>query len=154
MIRETQKDITLSGRKWRIKKFSAMVGSYICLKILSKISHIVVGMIGGELKDPAIIASAISNELGSLSKSELFDIQRECLSVCSEIQVVAGVDAPIPVFTEDGKWGVANLETDVLTVMALTVHTLIFNLSPFFDVSVLKEAFGSFPDFTQPKQPI
>jgi len=152
MARETSKEVQILGRRWKIGKFTALVGSYVCLKIFSRISHIAIGVASGELKDPAQITAILTNQLGDIPKQEFMDIQKECLAVCSEFQNIGGVDAPIPVMTQDGRFGVANLEDDMLTVIALVAHVLVFNLSPFFDEKILKGVIESFPDLPQPKQ--
>lgn len=153
-MREVTKTVEVNGRKFQVEKFSAMTGSYVCIKILGRISHVALGIMSGELKDPAVISGALFGELNSFSKAEFLELQQECLAVTKEVQNIAGVDAPIPVLLPDGKFGVADLEKDMMTVMALTVHVMVFNLTPFFDASILKGLLGDFPDLAPQKPQI
>lgn len=143
-IRETQRIVKISGRTWKIEKFDALTGSYIAVKMISRLSHIAVGIASGNLSDPSIIAIGISEAVGSLQKSEFFEIQNECLNVVKEIQKVGDKDVENPLRLPDGRWSVSDLESNVLLIMALVTHVLIFNLTPFFDGNTLKELKDSF----------
>lgn len=68
-----------------------------------------------------------------MSKADFLELQKDCLSVCAEM-LPAG---PTPVLNEDGTFGVLDLEHDAPTVLALTVQALAWNLSSFFDESLL-----------------
>jgi len=48
------------------------------------------------------------------------------------LKSIDGNVAPIPVMLYDGRWGVEGLDTDTMTVLTLTIHTLIFNIADFF----------------------
>jgi hypothetical protein len=146
-IRETERVITISGRRWKVKKFDALTGSYIALKMMSKISNVAMGIASGNLKldtDGAIIAMSIANEIGALSKQEFNEIQGECLHVCFQVEKVGETDVDSPVRLPDGRWGVGALETDALLVLTLVSHVLLFNLSSFFEGNALKESKESF----------
>lgn len=142
--RETSRVVTVGGRRWKISKFDAMTGSYIALKMVSKLSNIAVGVVSGSVKDPAVIAISIANEIGTLSKQEFLEVQVECLHVTKELQEVGGKEIENPLRLPDGRWGVAGLEEDALLIMTLASHVLLFNLSDFFDVNALKAAKESF----------
>lgn len=143
-VRESERIITISDRKWKVKKFDALTGSYIALKMMSKISHIAMGIVSGSLEDKALIAMSIANEIGTLTKQEFVEIQSECLHVCSSITNVGGKDIETPVRLPDGRWGVGGVEDDALLVMTLVSHVLLFNLISFFEGSALKESADSF----------
>lgn len=141
-----EKIIVVSGRRWQIKKFDALTGSYVALKLMSKISHIVFGVVGGNLTDPVIIGNAVAAELGTFSKGEFGELQAESLHVCSEVKTVEGKDMFIPIMTTEGAWATPELENDALLVMALVSHVLVFNMTSFFEESALKEVVQSFKD--------
>jgi hypothetical protein len=44
----------------------------------------------------------------------------------------------------DGRWGVGGIEDDMPTILALTVHTLIFNISDFFQEGALNDLTKTF----------
>ncbi len=142
--RETHKDIELSGRKWRIEKFDALTGNFISVKLMSKLAGVLVGIASGEVSDEAVIVVAISQAIGSMGKAEVIELQEDALSVCKEMTMVGSVETGIPVRTQNRSWGVADLEHDPLTVMGLVSHSLVFNVSPFFDESALKAFKESF----------
>jgi len=146
--RETFKDIELAGRKWRIKKFDALTGSYISAKLIGKLGAILASVASGNVSNQAAIATAVSEALSSMSKSEFIELQIDALSVTGEITAVAGTEATLPVKLATGAWGVEGLEDDLITVMALVIHSLVFNVSPFFDGNALKSALESFKDLT------
>lgn len=143
-IRETSRVVTISGRRWKIGKFDALTGSYIALKMLSKLANIAVGVLSGELEDPAIIGMGIAHEISALTKAEIMEIQSECLLVISELQEVGGKEMENPVRLNDGRWGVGELENNAVLVMGLVGHVLLFNLTGFFDESTLKGLKESF----------
>jgi hypothetical protein len=143
-VRETERVIALSSRRWKIKKFDALTGSYIALKMMSKISNIAIGIASGAITDQAVIAMSIANEIGTLTKQEFIEIQSECLHVCNEVVAVGGRDADIPLRLSDGRWGVPGMEDDALLVMTLVSHALLFNLTSFFDGNALKDSKESF----------
>jgi hypothetical protein len=143
-VRESSRVVTINERKWKINKFDALTGSYIALKMLSKISHIAVGVFSGNLTDQAVIAMAIASEIGTLTKQEFVEIQSECLHVIKEIEIVGDKEIESPVRLPDGRWGVKDIEDNGLLVMTLTSHVLLFNLTSFFDVSALNGVKESF----------
>jgi len=152
-IRETQRVVTISGRRWKIGKYDALTGSYIALKMLSKLSHIAVGVFSGNLKDQALIAMSTANEIGSLTKAEFNEIQSESLHVVAELKEVSGKDIENPIRLPDGRWGVEGLEDDALLIMTLVSHVLLFNLSGFFNAASLrdsKESFSGLIPFNMP----
>ena len=148
--RELFKIIEVAGRKWRIEKFSPLVGSFVCIKVLSKMSHIFFGIFSGKLADYSVIATGLMEEFGSMTEQEFATIQAHCLRACSVLQMVGTVEAPLPVLDAQGRFANGGLEHDTLTVLALTGHVLVFNLRPFLDVEELKGTLGTLPD-TIPK---
>lgn len=136
---EPYKIVELAERKWRIGRFDALTGSYIAFTVMTKMLPMIAELMGGKSETPDVnsLAAGMMASKASLSREEFLALQKDCLGVVSELQSVAGIDAPVPVLL-NGKWGVADLEYDVSTVMALTVHTLFFNISSFFDGNALK----------------
>jgi hypothetical protein len=128
--RETTKDVEIAGRRWRIGKFDALTGSYIAYKLM-------VQMLPMGLNEQI----GITPNKGGLvmGKEEFKELQTDCLRVCSELTQVGNAEAPLPVLMANGVWGVEGLDTDVMTVLMLTIHALIFNVSGFFGESALKD---------------
>ena len=136
-IRAIYKDIELNGRKWRIGKFDALTGSYIVYKMMTQL--LPMGM------DAKVVGEERTN-LPAMSRVDFSEIQTECLRVCSEVQNVGNVETFLPVLMANGSWGVADINDDVMTVMALTVHALAHNASGFFGEGALKGLSATFKD--------
>lgn len=122
--REEFKAVEISGRKWKIKKFDALTGSYVAYQLLMQ----------------ALPMSGLSSVLGGLPKDrplmpreDFLALQRDCLGLCFEMTALNGVPVDMPVLMQDGRWAVDGLEHDTATVMALTVQALSFNVSSFFE---------------------
>lgn len=129
MKRETTKDIELNGRKFRIKKFDALTGSYIAFQLLT-----------------VMLPGGMDKQIGNLpegrpamSKKDFIAIQKDCLSVVQEIVKKENAEFPLNVILESGAWGVEGLADDTITVLSLTIHALIHNVAGFFDGNALKD---------------
>lgn len=141
MKRETHKDVEIDGRKWRVGRFDALTGSYIATLLLMQM--LPMGL------DQQVGLAGIVKGKSLMNKETFFDVQRDCLKVCSEIQQVGSVEAPVMVMLSDGRWGVADVENNLPVVLALTVHTLIFNVSDFFQEGALSSLMESYPALSQ-----
>nr|DAP01125.1 MAG TPA: tail assembly chaperone protein [Caudoviricetes sp.] len=134
MNRETEKIIEVMGRKFKIGKFDAFTGSYILFQLFEKIVPM-----GLEAKIPTAEGKSLQQELPknrmAMDKEEFVKLQRDCLSVISEI-LPAG---PRPIFNENGSWGLNDIEHNTPLVILLTIHALAFNVGDFFAAGGLTE---------------
>jgi hypothetical protein len=146
-MQDNYKDVTINGRTFRIRKFSAKVGAFMVLKVTGLIAPLFKNVDLNKLmnvKGPEDIDLSTFNfagimaELGNLSEDDFNYIQDRCLQVCSE-SLPAGLT---PVLNPNGSFGVLNLEDDTMTVLALTVHVLMFNLKSVFTGSPLASLLG------------
>ena len=128
--REIYKSFEFGGRKWRIGKFDAMTGSYVAYKLMAEVLPMGIGQMAG-------IPKPTNGK--TMSKVDFMDLQRDCLLVCAEA-LPAG---PTPIMNANGTFGVVGLEHDAPTVLALTVQALAWNLTSFFDESLLDSLFGA-----------
>ena len=136
---EKSRNIVIVGRRFKIGKFDALTGNYIAIKLLSKVAHLVAGFISKQIQDKAVIAMSAVNALGGLTKQEVIEIHGECLYVCRELKTVGEKEIEMLIKTEDGQWGVPDIEDDPILVATLVGHVLLFNFESFFDESALKE---------------
>lgn len=136
--REAFKDVEVGGRRWRIGRFDAMTGSYITMLVLMQM--LPMGL------DEQVGLGTLGKGRSLMDKQTFFDVQADCLKICSELQTVGDSVAPIPVMLSDGRWGVGGVENDVTTILALTIHTLIFNISDFFQEGALNDLTKTFSD--------
>jgi hypothetical protein len=123
--RELYKNFDFMDRKWSIGKFDAMTGSYIAYKLM------------GEMLPSIISVPGIPNApQGSpvMSKADFIDMQKDCLKVCAEL-LPAG---PAKVINDNGSWGVEDIKNDAKLAITLTVQALVWNLTDFFDESLLQ----------------
>lgn len=131
--RINEKVVEFGGRKWKIKKFDAMTGSYIAYNLLAE--SLPFGMDSG-------IGAPTSGSKKRMSKEEFRELQTDCLKVCFEV-LPAGDS---PVLLENGNFGVFDLETDTKAVLFLTFQCLVFNISGFFDESLSSSLVGAMSD--------
>ncbi len=137
-MRQTFKEIVLSGRSFRIEQMSAMLGVTVAAKIVPHVSHIIMGIMAGEVTDPTVIFMSIVSQIGAFTKAELLELQGDALAVVKEIKDVAGTPTAFPVRRANGQWESENLENDLMTVLALTTHSILWTLAPFFEDGGLK----------------
>ena len=144
---ESYKDVTIGERRFRIRKLDARTGGFILFKVAGILAPLVQKIDFGKLKDvknPEEVdlndfdLGGILAELGNIPESDFNYLQEKCLRVTYEL-LPAGETA---VLNADGTFGVIGLEHDTMTVLALTVHALIFNLKGFFSGSPLASMAG------------
>jgi hypothetical protein len=125
--RETEKVVTIGDRKFKIKKMDARLASYVAYQVKSL------------LPSSNDAGDMVSAGQSGLSRQQFFALQNDCLSVC--FHVMPAGDAPVI----DGKGNFIDvtLEFDAKTIMLLTVQSLAFNVTSFFDESFLSEFSGT-----------
>ncbi|MGD8188572.1 phage tail assembly chaperone [Brevibacillus ginsengisoli] len=129
------KDVEINGRTFRIRKFPARVGSFMIIKLTKILAPMFAGFKPNlkaksvdEINVDYINIEGVMEQLGKISEEDFNYIQEQALCVCYES--LPGGHAPV--LNPNGTFGVEGLEDDTVTVMALTVHSLIFNLTSFF----------------------
>jgi len=132
--REEFRTVEISGKRWRIGRFDAQIGSYVALTLLS--SALPMGM-DGALKEMGGFSS-LSSGRPLMDKATFLDVQKECLKVVSEVKNLEGVETPLPVMWEDGRWAIPELAKDTPAVVMLTIHAILFNVEDFFLGDALK----------------
>ncbi len=139
------KEVEIKDRKFVIKKFDARTGSFMLLKVTGLIAPMIKGLdlkkIKGEDQAPSmngIDIVGVMSGLSSLPEDDFDYIYNKCLQVCFQ-NLPAG---PTQVMNRDHSFGVMGLETDSATTLALVAHTLIFNVTSFFQGSPLAGVLG------------
>ena len=138
MGRETEKIVEVLGRKFKIKKFDAFTGSYIMFQLMEKVLPMALeSKVPVETEQGTV--GTLQNELPAnrmhMSRKEFETLQRDCLSVVSEV-LPAGTR---PVFNTNGTWGLNDMEHNTMLVLLLTIHALAFNVGDFFAAGGLSE---------------
>lgn len=148
--RVTFKDIAIGTRKFRLNKIDAMTGSYILFRIVGLLAPAFEDILNDTIKEDKSLKDINKNktdedisgkdiikiftEITKLSKDDFQYVQKECLKVVHEIFTDDSQPSP-PVLDEYGTIGIVDVDTPL--IMNLTVQSLVFNLSGFFDVSLL-----------------
>lgn len=150
------KDVTIKERHFRIKKFTARTGSYMLFKLTGLLAPLIKGVNLNDIKitddvKPEDIdltkfnITGVIEEMSKLPEQEFDYIQDKCLEVCSELLP----SGPANVLNADGSFGVIGLENDTMSVLALTAHALIFNLTGFFGESLLSSLTDKLKNISQ-----
>lgn len=129
--REIYKNFEFGGRSWRIGKFDAMTGSYIAYKLMGEMLPMGIRIEG---------VPAAPKGSPTMSKADFIDLQKDCLKVCAEM-LPAG---PAEVMAENGSWGVEDIENNAKLALALTMQALVWNVTDFFDASLLQALAAGF----------
>lgn len=117
---ELSKDVPIGDKRYRIGRVTAIVGSAMVAQILPKlVPHMTDGF----------NLATVFKMLPSISAEELASLQNQSLLVCSRYEENGAVT---PILLRPGTWGIKELEYDAVTVLTLSVHALVFNLTPFF----------------------
>ena len=139
-MRELTKDIDLRGHRYQVGKMTATDGCWVAMQIFTKVMP---GMLENKVG-----VTGLPSGRSDMSEQEFHNIQNHCLAVCKRFTVVGDVPVAEPVMRGE-RFAFKDLEHDVLTVMGLTAHALIFNVLEFFQGDGLKEILASFPDTPQ-----
>lgn len=141
---EDSKVVTIKDREFCIKKFDARTGSFMLVKVSGLLAPMFKNFKLSKEKKPEDIKvsdidiSGAISVLSTLTEQDFNYIQGKCLGVCFELLP----SGPANVLADNGSFGVIGLENDTMTVMALTAHALIFNVTSFFEGSPLAGLVG------------
>lgn len=116
--RTTEREIDLEGRKFVLKKFDPMFGSYISLKVFQTA--------GEDGKGKLNIEDALTKIMGE-DYAHYAQLQSKILGYCSEI-LPAG---KIPVINSEGNIAIIGLTAPMM--LALSVSVIMFSLEDFFE---------------------
>lgn len=123
MLKEKTRDIELSGKKYRLNKMDARTGSYVAAKVAI-------------IAAPLLKSSGKINEqnlatiLPSLNRNDFDELQTILLKTVYRYADNGMVE---PICTANGTIFDEELAYDVKTVIALTVHAVMFNCGDFFN---------------------
>ena len=150
-LKPKTKTVEVDGQKYLIRKLSANVGSFILARVLAASAGGIVASKEGE-QNSTIMASMFAAFLRGLTFEDFSFIQNHCLAVVARLETSAGSpEVPMPIVTDTGVFAIAEVGDDLPLVMNLTIQSLLFNLSDFFDLTGLSAALAGKPSAsTQP----
>jgi hypothetical protein len=137
-MQETSKDVTIGESRYQIGRMTARVGSWIAMQIGTKLFPI--------MFESQINIEGLPSGRSEMSETEFRNIQDHCLSVCRKYRVVGQSEVALPIMKSANVFAAPELEFDVVTISALTVHALVFNIAPFLQGDELKSVLASFKD--------
>jgi len=130
-------DVDVAGSRYQIGQMTAQDASWVVTLALTKM------MPSGIEKALASKAGAVlPKRSSSITEEEFNNIQNHALAVVRRYETSG---AALPVFVKPNRWAVKDLEYDVVAVIALTVNSLVHNLSPFFKGDGLLQIIDSVP---------
>lgn len=135
MSRAEFKEFEVGERKFQVKRFDALTGSYIAFTLLEKILPVIMGnkdkFLGTKTPDASAdsFAEMLPSTLFKMSREDFTALQKDCLKVCYEV-LPAGLT---PVIGANGRWGIIGVDTDTGLILRLTIEALLFNLLGFFN---------------------
>lgn len=134
-MRDLTKDVTLSGKVYRIRKMDALTGSWVAMQLATR-------MLPGFLESKLNIK--LPEGRSQMEEKEFRNLQMHCLAVCGVAKVVGDKEFVEPIFHGSGRFNDSALENDIVSIMGLTIHSLLFSVSDFFVVGALKSLLESF----------
>lgn len=135
MSRAELKEFEVGERKFQVKRFDALTGSYIAFTLFEKILPVIMGnkdkFLGTKTPDASAdsFAEMLPSTLFKMSREDFTALQKDCLKVCYEV-LPAGLT---PVIGANGRWGIIGVDTDTGLILRLTIEALLFNLLGFFN---------------------
>jgi len=159
-IKPKTKTVVIDGQKYLIRKLTANVGSFILARVLAASAGGVMAVKDEPKSSDAdavkrrnseMMAAMFAAFLRGLNFEEFSFIQNHCLAVVARLESPAGSpEAPMPIVTDDGVFAIVEVSDDLPLVMNLTIQSLLFNLSDFFDLSGLTAALAGSQDSSRP----
>lgn len=127
-MRISEKDITLSGRRFILRKFTPQAGCYWAFRLF--------GTVGISLDQAVIIHKIV--EFVKMERDQFEQLQRDCLFHVVE-PLAAGA---VPVMDERGQFRVENVDGPL--AFQLTLASFAFSISDFFTEEVLTTMIDQF----------
>ena len=136
------KIVEVSGQRYLLRKMRPNVGSYILTRVLA--AGLSAGIVAeGGVPSNSFLAAVFTSFLRGLDFETFSFIQNNCLSVIGKLQDPGdGTEVPMPIVADSGVFADEAITSNLMIVMELTVQSLLFNLSDFFDGGGLKAILG------------
>jgi len=126
-MRELEKQVQLGDFSYTIKKMDPRTGSWLAVQLAS---FVMPPLVEAGLGNEGLNLPSNSKRKTQISEEEFYGIQEHCLKACAYLP--PGEQVPRPLLHASGRFNFPE-QMDVVTVLLLTVHALVFNVAPFFD---------------------
>lgn len=127
-MNEKTKVVVVQERRYQIRRMRPDVGSFILSRILAAGMGAGAGL-QNDKPDKPLIQAMLAAFLNRLDFDTFSFIQNRALAVVSRLD---DDGAPLPLVADNGVFADQELATSISLAMALTVQSLVFNLSDFF----------------------
>ena len=137
------KEIEVEGRRFILGKMNPLQGSYIAFKLVGKLLPIMKNLPENDEELNLTELACSLETLFDMPQKDFEFIQKSALTCVSE-QLPAG---NTPVIDRAGNFGVLDVDTPL--IMNLTVQSLMFNMSGFFNEGILGSLAEKMPASSQ-----
>jgi hypothetical protein len=119
------KDIKIGDHEYRIKKLPAKTALWIAMQFFTK-------MMPPQI-EAKIGIGKLSSDRKEMTEEEFSSLIDYCLMAAERYESMSSGKMPIPVIHRKGVFAIPELEDDFITVVSLTIHVIVFNISAFFN---------------------
>lgn len=137
MPKQRFKEVEAEGRSFIIGKMNPLQGSYVSFKLVGKLLPIIKNLPEGDEELNLTELACSLDTLFSMDQKDFEFIQKAALSCVKER--LQG-NAPYVINPQTGNIGI--LDADTPLIMNLTIQSLVFNMSGFFNEDILTSLTG------------
>lgn len=142
-------EVDIEGTRYLICRMNPLVGSWLAAQLFTlmmpaQLEQQFVAELNkaGEIENFAPVKPPANRK--QMTEDEFHNLQNHCLLVCRYYDEKSGKALATPIMTPDGQFIAPGLADDVVAVMVLTLHSLFFNMKPFFDRGRMETVIQSF----------
>lgn len=141
---DREKELTLGGRRFVLRRLSAQKGSFIYLRLLGSLlrarrdgktasssPEVTPVELTMEERASALVTLAVAGDLSEEDAANMFNASLQVVDVRESVK---GVEARTPLFSDDGRCSVPEIGDDPALLQRLMMASLAFSLSPYFAV--------------------
>jgi hypothetical protein len=149
-MKEKEKTVEVSGQRWMIRRMTPVAGSYIWQRLMAAMFKAQAA--APQVEEDSAAAAQTEEAVAKATPEQRLRgmcgvaftyltfvdtefIQAAAMKVTSRIENLAGVDTPMPVMMNDGRYAIAEIADDPFLVTRLTMEALVFNLASFLEES-------------------
>ncbi len=143
-MKTQDKEVVINDRRYCLQKMSPLIAVRILNWLVSISTMATQSRVASTEETPSEAFNKLTPEekanetisffwvtsVGSMTEEMQEKIQMHCLRAISSFP--EGSEVAVPVMTQNGRWTDKELESDPLAINQLMMHSLKFNLAPFF----------------------
>jgi hypothetical protein len=147
-MRELQKNVTLGDATFVVKKMDPRTASWLAFQIMS---HVLPSPVETGLDKEGFSLPSNEKRTSPMAEAEFLKLQDHCLRACAYLETLSVGQPPVemPLIHASGRLNYPD-KLDVVAILTLTIHALLFNVAPFFDPAVQAAIQATFADLILP----